>query len=143
MKRCKNQIRFGFRIDKNLSEELKGKVVQDIAFCDTGEQHFTIVFTDETYISIGLDYDEDSNEWKICDNYISEPICINDGKLDSWVDDSGNLHFDKWCQELIRLGIWEVTEDEVKDIIKRKEAEKEKREYEQYLKLKAKYEKPN
>ena len=120
MKRCKKQIRFGFRIDKNLSEELKGKVVQDIAFCDTGEQHFTMVFTDDTYISIGFD-----------------------GELDSWVDDSGNLHFDKWCQELIRLGIWEVTEDEVKDIIKRKEAEKEKREYEQYLKLKAKYEKPD
>ena len=143
MKRCKKQIRFGFRIDKNLSEELKGKVVQDIAFCDTGEQHFTMVFTDDTYISIGLDYDEDYDECKICDNYISEPICINDGELDSWVDDSGNLHFDKWCQELIRLGIWEVTEDEVKDIIKRKEAEKEKREYEQYLKLKAKYEKPD
>lgn len=143
MEKCKDkrQIRFGFRIDPKLSEELKGKVVQDVAFCDSGEQHFTIVFTDGTYISIGLDYDDDNNDWKLCDNYISEPACINDGKLDSWIDNDGNLHFLKWCQELIRLGIWNVSEDEVKDIIRKKEAEQEKRDYEKYLQLKAKFEK--
>lgn len=139
MKRNKKQIKFEFFSD--YEEKLKGKVIDGVAFCNTGEQHFTITFTDGTFISVGLDYDEDNSEWRLCDNYIDEPSCINGGRLDSWIDDSGNLHFYKWCQELIRLGIWEVTEDEVKNLINKHNEETEKREYETYLKLKAKYEK--
>ena len=143
MKKCndKKQIKFGFRLNPNLSEELKGKVIQDIAFCNSGEQHFTIVFTDGTYISIGLEYDEDNLEWKLCDNYIDDPSCVNGGRLNSWIDNSGNLHFDKWVQELIRLGIWDVSESEVKELIEKKEEEQEKRDYEKYLQLKARFEK--
>lgn len=138
----KKQIKFGFRINYDFSE-LKGKEIKDVAFCNDGEQHFTILFTDNTYISIGLEYNEDEREWNLCDNYIDEPSCINGGRLDSWIDNNGNLHFHKWVRELIRLGIWDVTEDEVKAIIDKRKAEDEKREYETYLKLKAKYEKPN
>jgi hypothetical protein len=140
MKRNKKQIKFEFFSD--YEERLKGKVISGVAFCNTDEQHFTITFTDDTYISIGLDYDEDNREWRLCDNCIDEPSCINGGRLDSWVDDNGNLHFYKWCQELIRLGIWNVTEAEVKALIDKHKAEEEKREYETYLRLKEKYEKP-
>ena len=58
----KKRIKFGFKIDPDLSKELKGKIVQDIAFCNSREKPFTIVFTDGTYISIGLDYDNDNSE---------------------------------------------------------------------------------
>ena len=143
MEKCKDkkQIKFRFRIDPDLSKELKGKEIRDVAFCNTGEQHFTIMFTDDTYISIGLDYNEDEHEWYLCDNYIDEPSCINSGCLDYGVDRDGNLHFNRWVQELIRLGIWNVTEDEVKALVDKRNEETEKREYETYLKLKAKYEK--
>ncbi len=140
MKRNKKQFKFGFKIDPDFSE-LHGKEIKDVAFCNTGEQHFTILFTDDTYISVGLEYNDDTREWTLCDNYIDDPSCVNDGRLDYWVDSEGGLHFSKWVQELVRLGIWDVTESEVKSLVDKYKEKKEKQEYETYLKLKAKYEK--
>ena len=142
MKRNKKQFKFGFKVDPDFSE-LHGKEIKDVAFCNTGEQHFTILFTDDTYISVGLEYNDDTREWTLCDNYIDDPSYVNNGQLDYWVDSEGGLHFSKWVQELVRLGIWDVTESEVKSLVDKYKEKKEKQDYETYLKLKAKYEKPD
>ena len=143
MKRTNKQqigINFSTKID-----DLSGKIVDKVAFCDdpNSEQHFILTFTDGTYISIGLGYSEDDQDYKLESDWV--PTCtpenVNNGRLDHWIDSHGNLRFSKWVQDLVDLGIWEVSESEVQDLIKKQKEESEKREYNEYLRLKKKYEK--
>ncbi len=124
---------------------LTGKVVEGMAFCDTPEQHFILTFTDGTFISIGLNYNDDKEEWVLESDWISttDPKCVNSGRLDHWIDSDGNLKFNKWVQDLIDLGIWEVTESEVQELIEKDKKAKEEQEYKEYLRLKEKYENTN
>lgn len=138
----KKQIGISFNTEE---DTLKGKVVDKLAFCNDpeSEQHFILTFTDGTFISIGLYYDENDRKYKLESDWIpsTTPENVNNGKLDHWIDSNGNLRFYKWVKDLIDLGIWEVTENEVKELIEKHEKFKEELEYKEYLRLKDKYEK--
>lgn len=83
---------------------LKGKVVDKIAFNNRGsydEQALTILFTDKTFISVGLGYvdSERNDDMELQNNWIIDPTCCNGGGdfgCHIWVDDKGKLHFDTW-----------------------------------------------
>lgn len=132
-------------------DELKGKVVDKVAFSDVGdcdENIFVIMFTDKTYIALGADYsfaiDEcDEGEPQLVNHcYATDPETINGGDFSChmWSDSKGVLRFDRWIQILKDLGIWTIDEQEVIDLANNKKALAEKREYEEYLRLKKKYE---
>ena len=129
-------------------DALKGKVIDKVAFNNRGsydEQSLTIVFTDKTFISVGLGYvdSERNDDMELQNNWISDPICYNIGGDFSChisADDKGKLHFDRWIQILIDLGLWEMTMEEVQSIIEQKTKEKEEHEYQEYLRLKKKFE---
>lgn len=124
---------------------LKGKVVDKVAFTNRGEydeQFFIITFTDHTYISIGLAYDESDDELKLANNWIIDPSCYSGGNFDchSYIDSKGKLHFDKWIDILRDLNIWYINEEEALQIIQADKKKQEEREYQQYLRLKEKFE---
>lgn len=123
---------------------LKGKVVDKVAFCNDDNydcSYCLVLFTDKTYIAIGMEYNYDE-DLILSNYYVSDPQCINSGNYDchSHVDSNGNLHFYRWIQILKDFGIWEIDEQEAKEIIERQRKRDEDREYELYLKLKKKYE---
>lgn len=124
---------------------LKGKVIDKVAFNNNSEyedQHQLIItFTDKTYIAIGLEYDHDKDMYVLDDIPIMEPECVNEGRLDTHVNSEGKLVFDKNWQQLIDLGIYDVSIEEVEQKIAEHDKRQEEREYEQYLRLKAKFEK--
>lgn len=129
-------------------EELKGKIVDKVAFSNLGdynEQMFIITFTDKTYVAVGTDYndwEQYSREPKLKDYYVHNPKQINNGDFRNhiWVDSEGGLHFDRWIQILIDLGLWNFTMEDAQKIIEEHNADKEKKEYEEYLRLKEKFE---
>lgn len=129
-------------------DALKGKIVDKVAFNDRGpydEQSLTIVFTDKTFISVGLGYvdSERNDDMELQNNWIVDPICYNIGgdfSCHIWADDKGKLHFDRWIQLLIDLGLWEMTMEEAQSVIEQKAKEKEEREYQEYIRLKKKFE---
>lgn len=130
-------------------DQLQGKVVDSVAFTDRGyadENMFIITFTDKTFICIGTHYkDAESgcNEPQLENNYVMDPACVNSGNYENhcYIKPDGTIKFDKWIEILRDLHIWELTEDEVKEIIEKDKQKKEEREYQQYLKLKEKFEK--
>ena len=129
-------------------DALKGKVIDKVAFNNRGErdeQALTIIFTDKTFISVGfgyVDFSSDSDEMQLQDYLVDDPSCYNfsDFGYHVWVDSKGELRFDRWIQILIDLGLWEMTMEEVQSIIEQKTKEKEEHEYQEYLRLKKKFE---
>lgn len=129
-------------------DALKGKVIDKVAFNNRGErdeQALTIIFTDKTFISVGFDYvdfNSDSDEMQLQDYWVDDPSCYNFGDFGChvWVDNNGELRFDRWIQILIDLGLWELSMEEAQAVIDKKQKEKEEREYQEYIRLKKKFE---
>ncbi len=130
-------------------DDLKGKVVDKIAFTDRGhhdQNMFIILFTDKTYIAIGTHYkdiDAGDDEPQLEDFYVMDPGCVNGGNFDChhWVDRTTNtVHFDPWITFLRDFGIWDLPEKEATDIINRDRQKEDEKEYQQYLRLKEKFE---
>lgn len=143
MKRTKEYSQI-FINDDTEHNALKGKVVDKVAFCNDDScdcSYCLVLFTDKTYIAIGMKYNG-NDDFVLSNYYVSDPKCINNGNYDlhSHVDTNGNLHFDRWIQILKDFGIWEIDENEAKEIIERQRKCDEDREYKLYLKLKEKYE---
>lgn len=133
-------------------DALKGKVVDKVAFTDRGYHDnniFIILFTDKTYIAIGTNYrdiDAGDDEPQLEDFFVMDPGCVNGGNFDChhWVDRTTNtIHFDPWITFLRDFGIWDLPEKEALGIIKDANKKEEEREYQQYLKLKEKFENKN
>ena len=127
--------------------DINGKTVKMVGFSSPttsgyGENQLTIVFTDNTFVSFEIDYDEDEHYVYINNNGYSsiEPKNINDGIQDHWFDSNGNLRFSDWVQKLVDLGIWNVSEDEVKALKEKKDKQQELRDYQRYLELKERFE---
>jgi hypothetical protein len=135
----------GYRKDINF---LQGKVVDKVGFTNRGscdENMFIITFTDKTYIAIGADYNESEfhSDEPILDNkHISPPQCMNGGdyRCHSWVDSSGKLQFDEWINLLRECGIWEFTDEDAQAVMDMKAKDELEREYQNYLRLKKKFE---
>lgn len=127
---------------------LKGKVVDKVEFINTGDydtQMFLILFTDKTYVCIGMEYANDYNkDLKLAHNYTPylDPTNVNDGDFSchSWVDSKGNLHFEEWIDVLRDFGIWEFTDEDAVEVMKKHKQQEEEWEYQQYLRLKEKFE---
>lgn len=128
---------------------LKGKVVDKVAFSNRGysdENIFIILFTDKTYIAIGTHYrdiDAKDEEPQLTDFWVMNPLCLNGGNFENhlWVDKKTNeIHFDQWITFLKDFGIWNLSEDEVKNIINQDKEKEREQEYQQYLRLKEKFE---
>jgi hypothetical protein len=127
---------------------LKGKVVDKVAFNNYGDydgQLFIITFTDKTFVAVGPDYNDSEtrkDEPKIENQFIMAPQCFNSGdfRCHSWTNSEGKLCFDEFITILRDLGIWEFTNEDAKAIMDQKAKDEEEREYQQYLRLKAKFE---
>lgn len=137
----------GYKKDYNA---LSGKVVDKIAFSDRGSQDeniFIITFTDKTFIAVGTHYkDLDANDDtpQLEEFYVMDPRCVNCGNYSCHVHvtDKGEVIYDEWIAILKDLDIWKMEDDEVLTIIENDKRQKEEWEYQQYLRLKEKFE-PN
>lgn len=129
--------------------DLKGKIVDKVAFTDRGyadENIFIITFTDHTFIAVGTHYkdiDSGDDEPQLENYWVMDPQCVNSGNYENhcYVRDDGTLKFDRWIEILRDFGIWELSEEETLEIIERDKKKEDEREYQQYLRLKAKFEK--
>ena len=132
---------------KNYSD-LKGKVVDKVAFTDRGyadENLFIITFTDKTFVAVGTHYkdiDAHDTEPQLENYWVMPPTHINGGNYDChcYVHSDGRVTFDRWIEILRDLGIWEISEKDVLDVIERDKKKQDEREYQQYLRLKEKFE---
>ena len=146
--KCTGKLKQKCMLGVNDYDTLKGKVVDKVAFTNTGyedEQMFIISFTDDTYVCIGIDHKEgDNNDEQpyLNDFWVMDPKIVNGGNYDGLVKvkSDGSLKFDRWIEILRDFGIWELPDDEVKDIIERDKKRKGEWEYKRYLSLKQEYE---
>ena len=137
MKRTDKYYQISLRGSK---EPLKGKVIRDVAYSnDTrGEQYLVITFEDNSFM--GVELASDGYETTLEDFYLANPECINGGELDSYIDTKGNVVLSPWDQQLVDLGLWEVSPDDIKKMIEFHKKQEEEREYKEYLRLKEKFE---
>lgn len=135
----------GYNKDYNA---LSGKIIDKVGFTNCGGydcQMLVITFTDKTFIAVGPDYNDDEcrkDEPKLDNQYIYDPKCLNNGdyRYHSWTDSDGKLHFEEWIDMLRDLGLWIFTDEDAKAIIGRNTKAEEEREYQNYLRLKKKFE---
>ena len=129
-------------IPEGISDKLKGKTIEKTSFYvnrgDADENHLVITFTDGTYISVVIDYDDDY--------YLSDYIhALNSYSADDIGYISGEkFHYKKYFKQLIDIGaVKPLDEDILKEKILENEMKQELREYAQYEKLKKKFENYN
>ena len=130
-------------------ETLKGKVVDKVGFVNCGtydNQMLVIIFSDKTFIAFGPEYNDTvpfSGEPTIINRYKKKPKTINNGdyRCHSFVDTKGKLRFDQWIDTLRDLGLWIFTDEDAKEIMDARAKYEEEREYQNYLRLKEKFEK--
>ena len=132
--------------DNRKKETWKGKVVEKVGFAKSNcesKQMFLIMFTDKTYICIGLQVPEHEDEdYKLCDHLIyDQSVYRNQLEIyHAWPLDDGTIQYDTWVQMLIDFGMYKMDDETTRRIIEEHKRAEEEREYAQYLRLKEKYE---
>lgn len=129
-------------IPKGVSDKLKGKIIEKTSFYpsmnDADENHLVITFTDGTYISVVIDYDDDYylNEYiPALSMYSPDAIGYISG---------GKFHYRRHIKQLIDIGVVKpIDEDILKEKILEDNMKQELREYAQYETLKKKFENYN
>ena len=123
---------------------LKNKVVDKVAFTNTGnyDTHMCIItFTDKTFIALGVgrDYEDDP---KLGNKSIIPPQNWNSGNfcLYTHVDSNNKITYDPYIRILRDFDIWQFTDEEEFAIIEKHKKDKEDYEYNEYLRLKEKFE---
>ena len=129
-------------IPEGISDKLKGKTIEKTSFCVnrdySDENHLVITFTDGTYISVVIEYDDDH----YLDQYITPLSCYNADAIGCV--SGGKFHYRKYFKQLVDIGaVKPLDENILKEKILDKERLDELREYAQYEKLKKKYENYN
>ena len=129
-------------IPKGVSDKLKGKTIEKTSFhpslYDAEENHLVITFTDGTYISVVIEYDDDY----YLDEYISALSLYNADAL-GYISEE-EFHYRKYFKQLIDIGVVKpIDENILKEKILEKNMKEELREYAQYEKLKKKFENYN
>ena len=130
------------QIPKGLSDKLKGKTIEKTSFYvnsyNSDENHLVITFTDGTYISVVIDYDDDY----FLSNCIPALNAYNANTL-GYISE-GEFHYRKYFKQLIDIGVAEpIDENILKEEILQKKMNDELREYAQYEMLKKKFENYN
>lgn len=123
---------------------LKNKVVDKVAFTNVGnyDVHTCIImFTDKTFISLGVEFDYEDDP-KLINRYIIEPQNWDNGdfRLYMHIDSNNKITYDPYIRILRDLNIWQFTDEEELAIIEKNKKEKEDYEYKEYLRLKEKFE---
>ena len=129
-------------IPEGISDKLKGKTIEKTSFHvnrgDADENHLIITFTDGTYISVVIDYDDDyylTEHIPALSRYNADTIGYISG---------GEFHYRKYFKQLIDIGVVKpLDEDVLKEKILENDMKQELREYAQYENLKKKYENYN
>lgn len=129
-------------IPKGVSDKLKGKTIEKTSLHtsmnNTDENHLVITFTDGTYISVVIEYDNDY----YLDQYIPALSWYNADAI-GYISE-GEFHYRKYFKQLIDIGaVKPLDENILKEKILDKERLDELREYAQYEKLKKKYDNYN
>ena len=126
---------------KSDERPLIGKTIKDMSYLPTDENGpmLIITFTDDTYIYVELFYDEDRHD-DILENGCVMPIECIDGGAPGIVY-GGEFHYYKFIQEQIRLGLIEENKEYSMKKVEEQKKRDEEREYNEYLRLKEKYEK--
>lgn len=129
-------------IPEGISDKLKGKTIEKTSFHpsmnNSDENHLVITFTDGTYISVVIEYDNDY----YLDQYIPALSCYNADAI-GYISE-GEFHYRKYFKQLIDIGaVKPLDENILKEKILDRERLDELREYAQYEKLKKKYDNYN
>lgn len=123
------------------NNELNGKVIDKVSFyfdgknCTTGE--LLITFTDNTYILLSPQWDNEEAEYTLQNDYI-QPLNELSSHPGYVIDNE--FHWDGQFQRYIDCGIVEFDENIMKGWVEAAKKRAEEYEYQQYLKLKEKYE---
>ena len=129
-------------IPEGISDKLKGKTIEKtslhISVNDYDENHLVITFTDGTYISVIIEYDNDY----FLDQLIPALSWYNADSIGYVSGDE--FHYRKYFKQLIDIGaVKPLDENILKEKILDRERLDELREYAQYEKLKKKFENYN
>lgn len=122
--------------------ELKGKVIEDIAYrysdCSEEDNNIVIKFTDDTYIALGICFDDGS---PILCNFVPKKITkIRPLPQYSIIDYRVEINND-YYNRLIKMGILnQPTPDEMEEAKQQELLENDRNEYKEYLRLKEKFE---
>ena len=129
-------------IPEGISDKLKGKTIEKTSLHTSmnhsDENHLVITFTDGTYISVVIEYDNDY----YLDQYITALSCYSADDV-GYISE-GEFHYRKYFKQLIDIGaVKPLDENILKEKILDRERLDELREYAQYEKLKKKYDNYN
>ena len=129
-------------IPGGISDKLKGKTIEKTSLHTSmyhyDENHLVITFTDGTYISVVIEYD---NNYYL-DQYIPALSCYS-ADVVGYISE-GEFHYRKYFKQLIDIGaVKPLDENILKEKILDRERLDELREYAQYEKLKKKYDNYN
>lgn len=128
-------------LKEGYNTNLEGKVIDKVSLyrdcinCVCGE--LLITFTDNTFILLSPQWEEDIDEYILQDDYI-QPISER-SSIPGYVQD-GKFRWDSQFQRYIDCGIVEFDTDIIKEWIEDAEKMREEREYAEYLRLKKKFE---
>lgn len=129
-------------IPEGISDKLKGKTIEKTSLHTSmnhsDENHLVITFTDGTYISVVIEYDDA--------HYLGQHItplgCYSADSI-GYVSE-GEFHYRKYFKQLIDIGaVKPLDENFLKEKILENEMKQELREYAQYERLKKKFENYN
>ena len=129
-------------IPEGISDKLKGKTIEKTSLHTSmkhsDENHLVITFTDGTYISVVIEYDDDH----YLDQYIT-PLSYYNADAIGYIS-GGEFHYRKYFKQLVDIGaVKPLDENILKEKILDKERLDELHEYAQYEKLKKKYDNYN
>ena len=129
-------------IPKGVSDKLKGKTIEKTSFYasmnNTDENHLVITFTDGTYISVVIEYDDNY----YLDEYIPALSYYNADAIGYISGDE--FHYRQYFKQLIDIGaVKPLDENILKEKILENNMKQELREYARYEELKKKFENYN
>ena len=129
-------------IPEGISDKLKGKTIEKTSLHTSmnhsDENHLVITFTDGTYISVVIEYDNDY----YLDQHIPALSYYNADAI-GYISE-GEFHYRKYFKQLVDIGaVKPLDENILKEKILDRERLDELREYAQYEKLKKKYDNYN
>lgn len=128
---------------------LIGKTIKDISFLNTDFAHdsqLLITFTDDTFIGLTIEGEDDKYNYPHFENYYPIPLNCYNGNVvgytyTDFVTNQANFRYYPFISEQIRLGLIEDDKESVMQRIEEEKKRADKRDYEEYLRLKEKFEK--
>lgn len=129
--------------DNRTKTILDGKTVERIGIIKghaTPERRYLIItFTDKTFVCLRATIDEDGLEI-LQDAHITTPKMMSNAGLVDYYDEDNTPHIKLFAQMLCEFGLWTIDEEEIKKERQMRQDLQSRLEYQEYLRLKAKFE---